>query len=82
MENRMGVPEEYEPTNKLLKILVLSFVGDYPEAAAELHRQIQEELQPDATLQEVQRHLAELASDNFILTAKNPEGTDIYWRQY
>ena len=67
--------------NSLPKILTLSFVGDYPESAAELHKQIREELEPDATLDTVQGHLAELASDNFILTAYKPDGTAIYWRE-
>lgn len=80
MKNRMNVPEETDESPKLVKILVLSFVGGHPESAEELHQQIQAEIEPDATRQEVQRHLAELASDDFILTAKNPEGTNIYWR--
>lgn len=67
--------------NSLPKILTLSFVGDFPESAADLHKQIQEELEPDATLDTVQGHLAELADKYFIHTAEKPDGTAIYWRE-
>ena len=66
--------------SQLAKILTLSFVGALPETAAELHKQIQEEIESSATLQEVQKHLSELATDNFILSADKPDGTTLYWR--
>ena len=62
----------------LAKKLVLSFVGSYPESAAELHKQIKEECKPTADLETVQNHLTELASDHFILSAEKPDGTAIY----
>ena len=65
----------------MLKILTLSFVGDMPESAAELHKQIQEEIEPDATLETVQQQLTELADSHFIFTAEKPNGTTIYWRE-
>lgn len=71
MKNPMNVPA---------KILTLSFVGDYPESAAELHKQIQEEIEPNATLDTIQGQLTELANDNFIHTAEKPDGTTLYWR--
>ena len=66
--------------SNLSKMLTLNFVDDYPKSAAELHKQIQEEIEPDTNLQEVQAHLAELASDNFIINAKNLKGIEKYWR--
>ena len=65
----------------LPKILTLSFVGDFPETAAELHKQIKEELEPDTTLDTVQEHLTELADRHFIYTAEKSDGTTIYWRE-
>lgn len=65
---------------KLAKILILSFVGSQPESAAELHKQIQSECEPSATFEDVQKSLAELADDNFIMSAQKDDGTDIYWR--
>lgn len=62
------------------KILTLSFVGSMPETAAELHKQIQAEIEPDATLDTVQEQLAELANDHFIHTAETSDGTAVYWR--
>ena len=67
--------------NNLPKILTFSFVGHSPESAAELHKQIQEELEPDATLDTVQKHLTELAWENLIHTAEEPDGTPVYWRE-
>lgn len=67
--------------SSLPKILTLSFTGDHPESAAELHKQIQEELEPNATLEEVQGHLTELADEHFIHTAEKPDGTTLYWRE-
>lgn len=66
--------------SNLPKILTLSFVGDRPESAAELHRQIQEEIEPNATLDTVQAQLTELVNDNFIHSAEKPDGTTLYWR--
>ena len=66
--------------SNLAKILTLSFVGSVPETAAELHKQIQDELEPDATLEVVQFQLTELAGDNFIQSAEKSDGTSIYWR--
>lgn len=66
--------------SKLAKILTLSFVGDYPETAAELHKQIKEECEPTAQLITVRNHLTELAKDSFIHTAERQDGTAIYWR--
>ena len=67
--------------NNVPKILTLSFVGNMPESAAELHKQIQEEIEPDATLETVRQQLTELADSNFIFTAEKPNGTTIYWRE-
>ena len=67
--------------NSLPKILTLSFVGGLPETAAELHKQIQEEIEPAATLETVQQQLMELADDHFIFTAEKSDGTAIYWRE-
>ena len=64
----------------LAKILVLSFVGNYPETANELHKQIHEELEASATLDEVQGHLTTLVADHFITSAEKSDGTTIYWR--
>ena len=69
--------------SKVAKILVLSFVGEIPETAVEIHKQIQEECEPSAVLEDVRRSLLELAYDNFIMSAEKPDGTDltnIYWR--
>ena len=66
--------------SKLAKILVLSFVGDYPETAAELHKEIKEECEPTAKLITVRNHLTELANDHFIQVAERADGTAIYWR--
>ena len=46
--------------NKIAKILVMSFVGEIPESAAELYRQIQRDLEPTATLEDVEGKLVEL----------------------
>ena len=67
--------------NTLPKILTLSFVGAIPETAAELHKQLQAEVEPNATLAEVQAHLTELADRHFIYTAEKPDGSTIYWRE-
>lgn len=66
--------------SNLPKILTLSFVGEMPESAAELHQQIQEEIEPAATLETVQQQLTELAEGHFIFTAEKPNGT-VYWRE-
>ena len=66
--------------SKLAKILTLSFVGSVPETAVELHKQIREEIEPSAELQEVSTQLADLATDNFIQSAERQDGTPIYWR--
>lgn len=69
--------------SKVAKILVLSFVGETPETAVEIHKQIQEECEPSATLEDVRISLLELANDDFIMSAQKPDGTDltdIYWR--
>ena len=66
--------------SNLPKILTLSFVGGMPESAAELHKQIQEELEPDATLATVTEQLEELADDGHIFVAEKPTGT-VYWRE-
>ena len=65
---------------EVAKILILSFVGDYPETAPELHKQIQEEMEPSCTLEHVEQNLTELAKDSFIYTAERPDGTAIFWR--
>ena len=67
--------------NNLPKILTLSFVGDIPESAAELHKQIQEELEPAATLETVAQQLTELADAHLIFTAEKSNGMTIYWRE-
>ena len=67
--------------SSLSKIRTLSFTGEHAESAAELHKQIQEELEPNATLEEVQEHLTELADAHFIHTAEKPDGTHVYWRE-
>ena len=67
--------------SNLPKILTLSFVGEMPESAAELHKQIQEEIEPAATLETIQQQLRELAEGHFIYTAEKPNGTTIYWRE-
>ena len=72
--------EEASQVSHLAKILVLSFVGDYPETATELHKQIHEGLEASATLDEVQGHLTALVADHFIASAEKPDGTTIYWR--
>lgn len=66
--------------SQLAKILVLSFVGSFPETAAELHKQLQEEVESSASFAQVEQHLTALASDNFILSATRDDGTPIYWR--
>ena len=66
--------------SKYAKILTLSFVGSYPESAAELHKQIKEECEPTANLETVQNHLTELANAHFIFSTEKPDGTSIYWR--
>ena len=66
--------------SNLAKILTLSFVGSAPETATELHEQIQAEIEPSATLEEVATQLTELAGDNFIQSAARADGTEIYWR--
>ena len=62
------------------KILTLSFVGSVPETAVELHKQIREEIEPSAELQEIETQLTELATENFIMSAEKADGTPIYWR--
>ena len=66
--------------SNLAKILTLNFVSSAPETATELHKQIQSEIEPDATLEVVQTQLTELAAENFILSAARADGTEIYWR--
>ena len=66
--------------NNVPKILILSFVGDMPESAAELHKQIQEELEPAAALATVTEQLEELADELHIFVAEKPTGT-VYWRE-
>ena len=65
---------------QLDRILVLSFVGARPETATELHKQLQEEIEKDTTLEEVTEHLTALASDHFIASATRDDGTPTYWR--
>ena len=67
--------------NNLPKILTLSFVGAIPASAAELHQQIQEELEPAAALETVAQQLRELADAHLIFTAEKSNGTAIYWRE-
>lgn len=64
----------------LLCFRVLSFVGEYPETAVELHKQLQEQIEASTTLDDVRGHLSELANDNFILTAEKSDGMALYWR--
>lgn len=63
----------------MLKIMTLSFVGSTPETAAELHKQIVEEIEPEAELETVETQLAELANEFYIYTAQKKEQT-VYWR--
>ena len=67
--------------NNLPKILTLSFVGGTPETAAELHKQIQAELEPAAALETVAQQLRELADAHLIFTAEKSNGTTLYWRE-
>ena len=53
--------------NNLPKILTLSFVGAIPASAVELHKQIQEELEPAAALETVAQQLTELADAHLIV---------------
>ena len=62
------------------KILILSFVGEFPETATQLHQQLKEEVEPAATLEEVTTNLTELANDNFIMSAEKADGTTLFWR--
>ena len=66
--------------SKPVKILTLSFVGSRPETAVELHNQIREEIEPSAELVDIEAQLTELANDNFIQSAEQPDGTMTYWR--
>ena len=66
--------------SQLARILVLSFVGHQPETAAELHKQLREEIDSAASIESVQAHLAALASDHFIHSATRDDGTATYWR--
>lgn len=52
------------------KILTLSVVGSVPETAVELHKQIREEIEPSAELQDIETQLTELATENFIQSAE------------
>ena len=63
------------------KILTLSFTGGIPETAAELHQQIQNEIEPSTTLEEIQTQLNDLATEGFIQSAeRKDDGATVYWR--